>query len=314
MGYLLFDRPNPHGDHFYRSRRQPIRLIVLHITAGLEHVKAGADPSAEATANYAATTSRHVSWHVGVDADSIIELLPDWCTAWHVRGYNSPSLGLEMSKAHTVWQGMPRWWVEATLTNAATVCRWWVDRHRIPLRLLSRRDVDAGDAGFVYHSTLDPERRSDPGADFPIDWLFDLVRGERRDEMVSEGDRGAAVIALQQTANDLRQWANEDRERRGIRPLSVNKLLVDGIAGPVTMGVSRALLRMLDVPVGAGDPIPAEATAWMARWAARLQQRVGSFRRQEQLDQLAARVDALEPKNDGASGDDEGESEESWTG
>lgn len=174
MGYYLLDNPNPYGSHFYPSRRQSCRVIVLHITAGLED-QVPPDASAERTARYAATTSTQVSWHGGSDSDSFLYLLPDEYTAWHARGYNSPTYGWEISKRDTTWSDEPADWVEATLRHAAAGIRPIARKYGIPARLLTRAQVDAGMKGFTYHMWLDPTRRSDPGRDFPINRFFQLL-------------------------------------------------------------------------------------------------------------------------------------------
>ncbi|GAA5127299.1 peptidoglycan recognition family protein [Haloechinothrix salitolerans] len=176
MGYYLLDNPNPHGPHYYETRRKPLRVVVIHITASVEDQDMrGGDESAEQTARYAATTERQVSWHAGADSDSWLPLLPASYTAWHVHGYNSLSWGLEISKRDVSWSDEPPAWVEATLTNAADACRPIVEKYGIPLRRLTRAQVDAGMSGFVYHSDLDPGRRFDPGDDFPIRRFFELM-------------------------------------------------------------------------------------------------------------------------------------------
>ena len=177
MGFYLLDNPNPYGDHFYRSRVSTLRVIVLHITAGLEDIDLiGPDASAEQTARYCATTDREVSWHAGADSDSHLHLLPPAYTAWHASDYNSLSWGLEISKRDTSWSDEPKAWVEATLKNAAAACRPIAKGYNIPHQLLTRAQVDDGMSGFTYHMWLDPTRRSDPGADFPIDRFFELLR------------------------------------------------------------------------------------------------------------------------------------------
>jgi hypothetical protein len=162
--YLLDHRTKP--DNWYPSRRTPLRVIAVHITAGLEDLDA-ADASAERTARYAATTDRKVSWHSGSDSDSFLRLLPASYTAWHCAGFNSESYGHEISKATTRWTGMPAAWLERTLTNAAACLRPVVAAHKIPLRVLTREQVRDGAYGFAAHSELDPARRTDPGRDFP---------------------------------------------------------------------------------------------------------------------------------------------------
>jgi len=182
MGYFLLDRPNPHGPHYYPSRARPLLAYVVHITAGLQDLDGVDDQSAEATARYAATTDRQVSWHVGSDTDSVIELLPPGYTAWHVSDYNSACYGHEFSKLHVRWGEMPPTWVDATLRQAARHAAAIAVRYGIPIRHATRAELDRAIAtggppvGFIEHSVLDPTRRSDPGADFPWTRFLELVR------------------------------------------------------------------------------------------------------------------------------------------
>lgn len=187
MGYYLLDHPNPHGDHFYRTRTSPLVAIVVHITAGLEDLDAWADVSAENTARYAATTERKVSWHSGSDADSVVQLLPPSYTAWHVAGYNSGTYGHEISKRTTDWNSAPEPWLGRTLAQAAAHLGPLAELLRIPRRLATRAELDLAlrtgrPCGFVSHWQLDPARRSDPGlyrgADtFPWTRFFALMGG-----------------------------------------------------------------------------------------------------------------------------------------
>lgn len=173
-GYYLLDRRVAHGPKWYDNRRQPVLAVCLHVTAGLEDLDATADHSAENTAAYAASTDRKVSWHQGTDADSTVTLLPDSYTAFHVAGYNSCTLGREISKRHTDWRNMPAHWTRATLANAAVKDAEWCRRHGIPVRKATKAELDAAIArwrsggpaipvGFVSHWELDPSRRNDPG-------------------------------------------------------------------------------------------------------------------------------------------------------
>lgn len=172
MGYYLLDNPNPHGPHFYSSRRGSVLACVVHITAGLEDLE-GEDSSNERVTQYAGTTSRAVSWHSGSDTDSQILLLPDTYTAFHCRGYNSRTIGHEISKRHTDWSVMPSLWVSETLEQAADCLRPRLKALKIPLRHASKAELDKAinyggkPVGLIDHSRLDPSRRSDPGANFP---------------------------------------------------------------------------------------------------------------------------------------------------
>jgi hypothetical protein len=168
VGYYLLDHPNPYGDHFYSSRRLPVTAITMHITAGLEDLDAVDDHSCEGVTQYAATTSREVSWHGGSDTDSSIELLPPWYTAWHASDYNSSTYGWEISKTHTDWTKMSELWVERTLRRAAQGLAPIVRDYKIPIRKASRAEVDRArltgiPAGFISHAELQPADRTDPG-------------------------------------------------------------------------------------------------------------------------------------------------------
>lgn len=166
---------NPHK-HYYPTRRKPIGLIVLHVTAGLQDLDMhGEDLTAAKTNQYGATTTRAASWHAVVDSDSIEDSLPESYTAFHVQGYNSGSLGLEICNQDARWDNKPKAWVTATLRNAAKKCHQWEKEHDIPRRLLTKAQVDAGERGYTYHMFLDPTRRHDPGQTFPLRYFFSLL-------------------------------------------------------------------------------------------------------------------------------------------
>lgn len=171
MGYYLLDHRNPHGDNFYTSRRGKILAIVTHITAGLEDLDTVDDHSAENTARYAATTDRSVSWHLGSDTDTGFHLLPAEYVAFHVRNYNTHTIGHEISKKHADWRTMSKEWIEDTLREAAELAAPVAKRWGIPARHANKAELDreiargsAGQpVGFIDHWQLDPTRRVDPG-------------------------------------------------------------------------------------------------------------------------------------------------------
>ena len=168
MSFPLLANPNR---HFYTTRRGRILGIVLHVTAGLEDFTPP-DLGAESTIRYGLSNTRAASWHGIVDSDSVIDCLPDSYTAFHVVGYNSTTLGLEIANRDAKWAGKPQWWVDATIANAAAWCRPRVAKYGLPVNLADKAEVDrcirAGRPfGFTYHRYLDPTRRIDPGRDFP---------------------------------------------------------------------------------------------------------------------------------------------------
>lgn len=173
MSAYLLDHPNPSGPNYYDTRRGSILAIVVHVTAGLQGLPRGADRSAEDTARYAATTDRDVSWHSGSDRDSYLQLLPDSYTAWHCHGYNSRTIGHEISKRDVTWADEDPTWVTGTLEMAAACLAPRARLLGIPLRHASKSELDRAIAtngkpvGFIGHDVLDPTRRRDPGPDFP---------------------------------------------------------------------------------------------------------------------------------------------------
>lgn len=183
-GFYLLDHPNPHGPNYYATRRGSILAAVVHITAGLQGRPAGADSSAEATAAYAASTARDVSWHSGSDRDSSLQLLPDSYTAWQCHGYNSRTIGHEISKTDVTWADEDPDWVTGTLTEAADCLRPRLDKLNIPIRRATKDELDRAIArngmpvGLIGHQVLDPTRRRDPGADFPWTRFLQLLRGK----------------------------------------------------------------------------------------------------------------------------------------
>lgn len=184
--YKLIEDPNPSGPNFYDSRRKPIQFVVMHTAENLPYFKDDVDKGAEDVAEYGATTTRDVSWHVTVDSDSIVWMLPDSHTAWHVRSYNSPSLGIEIATQAHKWDDAPEEWLAGVVENTAKVLAIWSQRHDIPLRRISKAQADNGQKGIVAHADLDPSRRSDPGDDFPWDRVLnrsrEIVLGEEPSE------------------------------------------------------------------------------------------------------------------------------------
>jgi hypothetical protein len=225
-GYYLLDNKNPHGPHFYAARRSPILAVVVHITAGLQGAPIGADSSAEKTARYAATTDRKVSWHSGSDRDSHLRLLPDDYTAFHVRGYNSTTIGHEISKRDVSWSDEHPGWVTGTLEHAAVCLAPRVKALRIPTRRARKLELDHAistkgmPVGFISHEDLDPTRRRDPGRDFPwqrfLGLIDDINTASQPDDDEEElpvlkiGDSGPPVAFVQEC---LRAWGNRNGAR-----------------------------------------------------------------------------------------------------
>ena len=145
-----------------------VNKIVIHDPEAHLDLKAGRDRTAEDMVRYARSLTRpeakrDASWHVSSDTSSIWSLLPDHIRAWQVHHYSESSLGIEMGAGEKDWILWPNWRVNSTLENGARVCAYWCLKHQIPPVILTRAQVDAGQAGMTYHGYVDPHRRTDPG-------------------------------------------------------------------------------------------------------------------------------------------------------
>jgi len=139
-----------------------IGCIVIHTTES-EPTK----HTARNVATWQRDRSEHPgSYHVIVDSRNTVECLPDIAVAFHVRGFNTPSLGLAFGTRAHLWGRHPSW-EEPALKRAAAQAAEWCEEYGIPPKLITASEARAGKRGFCTHARLDPGRRSDPGADFP---------------------------------------------------------------------------------------------------------------------------------------------------
>lgn len=205
-GYQL----NPNGaapnGAFYgaRSRSDDIQLLVLH-TGELDPDLTGEDSAAARLSRYMGSQSRGVSWHTTVDSDSVHHELPGEWTAYHVRGWNSKSVGIEMATKHNLWPSLPPDHVEGLIETAARAAARYCHDYDLPARQIeSLEEAQQGARGIVAHSTLDPGRRQDPGPEFPWDRFLERVLTYiDAVAIVAIGDRGPAVSKAQRTLHDL---------------------------------------------------------------------------------------------------------------
>jgi len=177
MGYYLLDNENPNATlrdngkkgWYYPRRTREIQGIVVHTAEG--------GREALGIAKYLAKVDRPASAHSIVDDKSIINLLPDDFTAFHVRGHNSNSLGIEISYFASDW-GKDKAYEDAVIAMAAKWCAEKSELYNIVPRRLNREEWLAGKQGFISHAELDPSRRTDPGMNFPWEQFFTLIKGK----------------------------------------------------------------------------------------------------------------------------------------
>lgn len=155
----MINRPSPFG-----AAQQTPRRIILHAMAyQLDY---------EGRRMYAASFLERVrlSAHVLVAPDgTIIRCRDDLQGAWHAKGHNTDTLGMEILvpdaynltelKARTA---TPGWMSPAQFDAVVNQCRYWLRTHDIQR--------------IERHSDVDPERRwFDPGKGFPWDEFLERV-------------------------------------------------------------------------------------------------------------------------------------------
>ena len=258
---FLWTADNPHapvranGRRFwgYPQRQDTIRCIGVHTAE-----TAPFGTSAEAVARWLRdAASAPASYHRIVDSDSTVLLLPDEAVAFHIRSFNSGSLGLSFATRARLWGQHPAW-DEQALRRGAEVAAAWCRTYDIPVRWLTRQAALSGQRGFVRHSTMDPQRRTDPGAGFPAARFFDLIEQHMEDDMPyrdwPEADRQALLDDIWNYDNGSHtrpiistHWANV-RSRRtedGMKQLSRKVATLAAAGGASAGAVATELGRRL---------------------------------------------------------------------
>ncbi len=250
MGYYyLVDNENPYATlrennkkgNYYPFRGRDIQGIVVHTAEG--------GRVAKNIAKYLSETERTASAHVVIDDKSIVNLLPDDFTAFHVRGHNSKSLGLELAYFASEW-GQDKEYEDALITTAA---KWATDKceaYDIPARRLNINEWLKGQRGFISHAELDPVRRTDPGINFPWEQFFTLIKGKAYRKAQRQAPKWNGRILVVQApyikGDDVSQWQdaaggltvdgvygrNSAKRCREIQKLA--GLVQDGLVGPQT--------------------------------------------------------------------------------
>jgi N-acetyl-anhydromuramyl-L-alanine amidase AmpD len=185
MSYYLVDNENPNAKvrgngkrgQYYSSRSKPIQGIVVHTAEG--------GTKAINIAKYLSKTDRTASAHVVIDDQEIVDLVPDDYTAFHCRGSNSKSLGLEIAYFAAKWGEDPIY-EEACIALSASWCAEKAALYDIPMERVTIEEWNAGKKGFISHAECDPGRRTDPGANFDWDKFFAYMKGMTVDDHDTE--------------------------------------------------------------------------------------------------------------------------------
>lgn len=182
MTAYLISHP-PKQRQFRERGTKPSGVIVVH-TAESTPDWVGSDSGAENVANFIANRSDFGSYHDLADADSLILLVPYRMQAYHDgTGSNPHSYGVSAATKAAKWSEASPAWRQATVRNmargAARYARWAKKYHdiTIPAKRITKAQSSERVPGFISHAERDPDRRTDPGKEFP--WAFFLAEYER---------------------------------------------------------------------------------------------------------------------------------------
>ena len=175
MAYPFVESPN-----VTPATARRIDVVVMHTMEIAERKDA-----AEICARWFATPVSKVSAHYCVDADSVVQCVREKDIAWHARGGNTASIGVEL--AGFARQTRKDWadaYSTAVLDRAAAVVADVCRRRAIPVRWLVAGDLSAGRRGITGHAEVSKAYRKsdhwDPGPGFPVERFLGMVRAAGR--------------------------------------------------------------------------------------------------------------------------------------
>ena len=171
VAYPFVESPN-----VTRRASRPIDVVVMHTMEIRERPDA-----AEICARWFATPVSRVSAHYCVDADSVIQCVREKDIAWHARGGNTNSIGVELAGfANQTTRDWDDPYSAAVLERAAALVADVCRRRRIPVRWLVAGDLVAGRRGLTGHAEVSrafgKSDHWDPGDGFPVESFVDRVR------------------------------------------------------------------------------------------------------------------------------------------
>lgn len=166
--------PFVRSPNFTPADGRAIDVIVIHTMEIGERVGA-----ARICSRWFESPASEVSAHYCVDAEEVIRCVDESDIAWHARGGNTTSIGIEL--AGMAGQGRRDWedaYSEAVLERAAELVADIADRYEIPIRKVGPSGLRKELRGVTGHADVSEAFRKsdhwDPGPGFP--WADFLAR------------------------------------------------------------------------------------------------------------------------------------------
>lgn len=163
--------------HRTNATGRAIGVVVIHTMEVAER-----EGAAERCARWFENPASEVSAHYCVDADTTIQCVHEGDIAWHARGGNANSIGIEL--AGYAGQRSLGWddaYSRAVVERAAGLTVEVCERYSIPLRRVRAAGLTAGRRGITGHADVGAAFRKtdhwDPGPDFPWGRFLRLARG-----------------------------------------------------------------------------------------------------------------------------------------
>ena len=199
--------PYPFVESPHRTRMpgRPIEVVVMHTMEIAERPDA-----AMICARWFQSRVSQVSAHYCVDARTVIQCVREPNIAWHARGGNTNSIGVEL--AGFARQTTADWadaYSRAVLRRAATLVADVCTRRRIPVRWLVAADLVAGRHGITGHVEVSRAFKLsdhwDPGPGFPIEGFLARVRAAQKASAAkTPATRGSSAPGLPWRARGAR--------------------------------------------------------------------------------------------------------------
>jgi peptidoglycan hydrolase-like protein with peptidoglycan-binding domain len=173
MSYYLLDHP-PATPQFYTTRNRELSGgVVIHTTEG-----SGGDTAAENTAGFISRRSDPGSYHMIVDTDSSVAMMPDEYTAFGVAtpGFNSACWMIAIAARSSDLDGTnPLTLLEIDRMGSEIVAFW--ERNNVDVAAASQfiGDDVKNRPGLAHHGDVQPSDRSDAWSRRADRWVFDSL-------------------------------------------------------------------------------------------------------------------------------------------